>query len=218
MSPGITTYSGSPMTQQQIVGRTGDFDTLQDGESIRVFVFNAEHCNPKRCTAKRMVRRNLAENVNRLGRLPRRAILLDPFAKRALSSEDARTATSRGLVVIDCSWEQAEKTFANARRIARLQSRSLPYLLAANPINYGKPWRLCSLEAVAAALHIMGDTAHAGRVAAATNFGRTFMQLNAEPLEEYAGAETSAEVVRIQKDYLESGRGRSYDPDEEDEG
>ena len=200
------------MPQQPMVGRTGAFDTLRDGESTRVYVFNAEHCNPKRCTAKRMVRMNLLENVNRLGRLPRRAILLDPFAKRALSPEDAKVATSRGLVVIDCSWEQAETTFANARRIAHLQSRSLPYLLAANPINYGKPWRLCSLEAVAAALYIMGDTAHAGRVAAATNFGRTFMQLNAEPLGEYARARDSTEVVNIQRAYIPAEPAEPADP------
>ena len=176
--------------------------TLAEGEAIRVYIFNSNHCNPKRCTAKRMVRMNLAENVNRLGRLPRRAILLDPFAKRALSPADAKVAGQRGLVVLDCSWEQAERTFANARRISRLQGRSLPYLLAANPINYGRPWRLCSLEAVAAALEIMGDPAHAERVASATNFGRTFMQLNAEPLREYAKAADSAEVVRIQDAYI----------------
>jgi pre-rRNA-processing protein TSR3 len=193
-------------------------DTLEEGESVRVFVFNAEHCNPKRCSARRLDKFGMIESVDRLGRLPKKAILLDPFAKKALSPEDTEQATNRGICILDCSWEHAEGTFKKAKQIARLTPRSLPYLLAANPINYGKPWRLCSLEAAAAALAILGDTEHAKRVAAVTNWGTTFMQLNAEPLEEYAGAETSAEVVCIQKDYLESGRGRSYDPDEEDEG
>lgn len=183
-----------------------------------MFVFNAEHCNPKRCSARRLDKFGMIESVDRLGRLPKKAILLDPFAKKALSPEDTEQAVNRGICILDCSWEHAERTFKNAKRIARLTSRSLPYLLAANPINYGKPWRLCSLEAAAAALAILGDTEHANRVAAVTNWGVTFMKLNAEPLEEYAAAETSGEVVRIQQAYLDIGRGRSSEPEDGDEG
>jgi pre-rRNA-processing protein TSR3 len=184
------------------MGHPGSFDTLEQGESVRVYIFDAEQCDPKRCSAKRMVRMNLAERVIRLGRLPRRAILLDPFAKRALSPADADLACQRGLVVLDCSWEHAEKTFKAARRVARLTPRGLPFLLAANPVNYGKPRRMSSLEAVAGALTILGDKDHGERVAAAANWGTTFLQLNREPLEEYAAAADSSEVVRIQEAYL----------------
>jgi pre-rRNA-processing protein TSR3 len=193
-------------------------DTLEEGETVRVFVFNAEHCNPKRCSARRLARFGMVEAVDRLGQLPKKAILLDPFAKKALSHEDTEQAISRGVCILDCSWEQAEGTFKKAKKIGRLKSRSLPYLLAANPINYGKPWRLSSLEAAAAALTILGDKAHGRRLAEVTNWGRTFMQLNAEPLEEYSSAETSGEVVRIQQAYLESGRGVSKAPEDEDGG
>lgn len=203
------------MTTRFPGGRSGT-ETLLEGESIRVYVYNAEHCNPKRCSARRLARFGMVEQVDRLGRLPKKAILLDPFAKKALSAEDTEQATSRGICFLDCSWEQAEGIFKNAKRIARLRSRSLPYLLAANPINYGKPWRLSSLEATAAALTILGDTAHGRRVAAVTNWGKTFMKLNAEPLEEYAAATTSAEVVRIQQAYLDTGRGVSSEPGDDD--
>jgi pre-rRNA-processing protein TSR3 len=183
----------------------GGTDALREGESVRVYVFDAAQCDPKKCSARRMKKMGLVEEVTRLGRLPRRAILLDPFAKRALSRMDMDVARTRGLVVLDCSWEHAEGTFKSARRIARLTPRGLPFLLAANPVNYGRPFRLTSLEAAAAALKILGDDAHAERVAAATNWGRTFMRLNAEPLAEYAAAEDSGEVVRIQGAYLGSG-------------
>ncbi len=205
------------MTTRFPVNQRGP-DTLLEGETVRVYVYNAEHCNPKRCSARRLARFGMVEQVDRLGRLPKKAILLDPFAKKALSAEDAEQAGSRGICLLDCSWEQAEGMFKKAKKIARLTSRSLPYLLAANPINYGKPWRLSSLEATAAALTILGDTEHGKRVAAVTNWGQTFMQLNAEPLEEYATAETSAEVVRIQQAYLDSGRGVSSEPAKDDEG
>jgi len=189
-------------------------DTLEEGESIRVFVFNAEHCNPKRCSARRLDKFGMIEQVGRLGQLPKKAVLLDPFSKKALSPEDTEQAETRGICLLDCSWEHAEGTFKKAKKIARLTSRSLPYLLAANPINYGKPWRLCTLEATAASLAILGELEHAKRVAAVTNWGTTFMQLNAEPLEEYAAAETSAEVVQIQQAYLDSAVGVSTKPEE----
>lgn len=199
-------------------GERAGQDTLIEGESVRVFIFNAEHCNPKRCSARRLARFGMVEHVDRIGRLPKKAILLDPFAKKALSPEDTERAESRGVCLLDCSWEHAEGLFKKAKKIGRLASRSLPYLLAANPINYGKPWRLSSLEATAAALTILGDTSHGRRVAEVTNWGVTFMQLNAEPLEEYAAAGSSTEVVRIQQAYLESAGGSSSGEEDDDSG
>ena len=215
----------APMTSWFPGGHPGT-DTLEEGESVRVFVFEAGQCDPKKCSARRLAKFGLVETVDRLGRLPKRAILLDPFAKRALSPADAGQARARGVVVLDCSWAHAEGTFKNAKRLARLTSRGLPFLLAANPINYGKPYRLSSLEAAAAALAILGDTSHAHRLAAATNWGTTFMQLNAEPLEEYEAAADSGEVVAIQNAYLASARDPSSSPldeggdvdEEEDDG
>ena len=189
---------------------------LLEGESVRVYVFDAEQCDPKKCSARRLARFDLVESVGRLGLLPKKAIMLDPFAKRALSPADAKQASNRGVVILDCSWAHAEGTFKNAKRIARLTSRGLPFLLAANPVNYGKPYRLSSLEAAAAALAILGDASHAHRLAAATNWGTTFMQLNAEPLEEYAGAENSTEVVSIQDAYLAQAKGSSSHPSEDE--
>ncbi len=189
---------------------------LLEGESVRVYVFDAEQCDPKKCSARRLARFDMVESVGRLGLLPKKAIMLDPFAKRALSPADAKQARYRGVVILDCSWAHAEGTFKKAKRIAGLRSRGLPFLLAANPVNYGKPFRLSSLEAAAAALAILGDTAHAHRLAATTNWGTTFMQLNAEPLEEYAGAEDSTEVVRIQDAYLAQAKGSNPPPSEDE--
>jgi len=165
-------------------------------------VFDARECDPKRCTARRLARMGLATDVPRIKLLPRGALLLDPFAQKALSAEDVPVAQVRGIVVLDCSWHTAEDTFAAARRVAALECRALPFLLAANPVNYGRAMRLSSLEAAEAALFILGEPGHAARLARAHDWGRTFLELNREPLEDYASARTSAEVVRLQSLYV----------------
>jgi pre-rRNA-processing protein TSR3 len=190
------------------------------GERIQVFVFDARECDPKRCTARRLARMGLATEVPRIKLLPRGSLLLDPYAQKALSAEDVPVAQVRGIVVLDCSWRTAEDTFAAARRVAALECRALPFLLAANPINYGRAMRLSSLEAAEAALFILGEPGHAARLARAHDWGRTFLELNREPLEDYASAKTSAEVVQVQSLYVaaierEGGGSDTGEPGEE---
>ncbi|HVO77490.1 MAG TPA: DUF367 domain-containing protein, partial [Methanomassiliicoccales archaeon] len=120
------------------------------------------------------------------------------------SAEDAPKARGYGLVVMDLSWNRIEG-FPPVREDAN--RRALPYLLAANPVNWGKPLRLTSAEAVAAALYIMGEKEQARFVMSKFSWGEQFLILNAEPLERYSQARTSAEVVRVQADYLQEQPG-----------
>jgi pre-rRNA-processing protein TSR3 len=69
-------------------------------------------------------------------------------------------------------------------------------------VNYGKPFKLSSLEAFAAALVILGEREQAERILSLFTWGIRFLELNAEPLERYAAARDSTEVVAIQGEYL----------------
>ena len=161
---------------------------------MELVIYHANQCDPRKCSGKKLARFHLARlthNVNQL----RPYIVLSPFSEKALSPEDR---SARGLAALDCSWAHAEDLFARIR----LQERALPYLLAANPVNWGKPFKLSTVEALAAGLVILGRRSQAERILSKFSWGHVFLELNYEPLLEYAAARNSAEVIRIQSEYM----------------
>jgi pre-rRNA-processing protein TSR3 len=166
---------------------------------IPLYVYDEGQCDPKKCTAKKMLRFGIVKPVPSPRRIPYGSVVLDPMAEKAVSREDAERAQTHGITVMDLSWNQIE-AFPPLPKSA--QPRALPYLLAANPVNWGKPLRLTSAEALAAALYIIGEKEQAAALLAKFSWGAQFLALNREPLERYAAAETSAEVVRIQLEYI----------------
>lgn len=161
---------------------------------MELLIYHAEQCDPKKCTGRKLARFKLARLTKRMNEL-RHCLVLSPFAEKALSPADKG---ERCLAALDCSWAQAEDVFARQN----LKSRALPFLVAANPVNFGKPFQLSTVEALAAALVIMGDLQRAREILAKFSWGHVFLELNREPLQEYAAAVDSSEVVKIQMEYL----------------
>ena len=75
--------------------------------------------------------------------------------------------------------------------------------MAANPVNFGKPCKLSSIEALAAALYILGEKDRAASILSKVNWGIRFLEVNQEPLDLYANARDSTEVVKIQALYID---------------
>jgi pre-rRNA-processing protein TSR3 len=166
---------------------------------IRVMVQDRCQCDPKKCTAKKMVKFGLAENIG-VASIPAGAVVLSPFAAQALSPADAKLARRSGLVVMDMTWTNIEEF----PKIRKANERALPYLLASNPVNWGRPMELNSAEAIFAALIFLGEREQADRFVERFNWAPEFLKLNGNLLDEYSKAKDSTDVVRIQNEYVES--------------
>ena len=137
--------------------------------------------------------------VHRTRDLPRGAIILHPFTSKAFSPADRDKIERRGLVALDCSWAYAKEVFKIS---SNWIPRCMPYLVAANPVNYGKPTKLSTVEALAGALYIVGFKTQSKQLLSKFKWGSQFITLNKELLGRYSQAKDSMDVVRIQKDYL----------------
>ena len=78
----------------------------------------------------------------------------------------------------------------------------LPLLLAANPVNWGKPSKLTTAEALAASLYLIGNEKQARDLLSAFNWGEQFFVLNKEPLDAYKNANSSQELVDLQFEFF----------------
>ena len=134
---------------------------------IPLYAYRDNTCDPKKCSVKRLERAGLLTIVPKIRAIPKGSMLLDPTVPQALSPADKHMVHS--LAVLDCSWAVLE---SKAIRNWRLK-RALPLLFAANPVNFGKPCVLSSLEALAAALYIFGEEEQAMHVLSKISWGIT---------------------------------------------
>jgi len=152
-------------------------------------------CDPRKCTVKKLERAGFIRIVKKISQIPRNTLLLDPTAEQALSPADK---TAKSITVLDCSWEVLNTGAVSTWRIRR----ALPFLVAANPVNFGKPCTLSSVEALAGALFIIGEEEQARDILAKVSWGIRFLEVNLEPLSLYAKAKNSTEVVKFQNLFL----------------
>lgn len=179
----------------------GSRDTARENDDeIPLFVYDGKQCDSKKCTGRKLIRFEQAKSVPRLSQVPRGTLVLVPTAGRVLSIGDRQTARKCGLTVLDISWNKTGTDFPKVLRKA--QERALPFLVAANPVNYGRPFMLSSVEALAAALVILGARPQAEKILSKFKWGGTFLTLNREPLEEYEKARSPEEVIAAQSLFL----------------
>ena len=158
---------------------------------IPLYAYRDNSCDPRKCTVKKLEKAGFLKIFTKISQIPRNTLLLDPTAEQAFSPADKNI---RSITVLDCSWVVLDTGKVSSWRIRR----ALPFLVAANPVNFGKPCVLSSIEALAAALFIMGDRQRASDILSKVSWGIRFLEVNREPLELYANAKDSTDVVKIQ--------------------
>ena len=131
-------------------------------------------CSPKKCTAVKLNKFGLLRLIPKITGKLNKGVLLNPFAQNELSIKDRHLVVKYGLIVIDCSWKKILKF----KGFNAINSRKLPPLIAANPINYGKWEKLSSMEALAAALFITGFNDFAMVLLSKFSWGMQFKELN----------------------------------------
>ena len=147
-----------------------------------------EQDDPRKSTMKKL------ERFGMVTRVPvtkaSRTLSLTPYSDLYLLPSDRELAIKTGLLLIDGSWNR----ITSIENLRLRYPRKLPLLLPVNPVNFGKPGKLSSVEAMAAALHIMGFPEEAEAVLSKFNWGENFIKMNIQPLEEYLKCRTQDDV------------------------
>ncbi|KAG6773583.1 hypothetical protein POTOM_020871 [Populus tomentosa] len=147
-----------------------------------------------------------------------------PVGSHCVSREDYNLIKRKGLAVVDCSWARLEDVPFVKLRCA--SPRLLPWLVAANPVNYGRPCQLSCVEALSAALIIWvivayasckaiflcfhvallcsnsGEEETANLLLGKFKWGHAFLSLNRELLKSYSECGNSAEIISVQNAWL----------------
>ena len=158
---------------------------------LQVLMFYQD--DPKKCTAAKMVKFGLAQNIKKIGS---KGLVLDPFAEKTLLPKDVSVINS--IVGIDCSWNLADHAFSQKFNGIK---RKLPPLLAGNPVNYSKLNKLTTAEALSGSLFILGFKEQSLELLNKFKWGHTFYELNQNLLNDYSQSETEDDVKTIIADY-----------------
>jgi pre-rRNA-processing protein TSR3 len=149
-------------------------------------------------------------------------VVVSPKARKIISKEDKELLEQYGAAVVEASWKRIDEVPFG--RIGGKCERLLPYLVAANQTNYGKPWRLNCVEALAACYYICGHPEWAESILSTFSYGEAFLDINSALLKRYMACENEEEIkkaeevwlAKIEREYADS-RAEKEDGGEEDE-
>ncbi|RKO91307.1 hypothetical protein BDK51DRAFT_21209, partial [Blyttiomyces helicus] len=165
---------------------------------VPLAMWDFDHCDPKRCSGRRLARLGVVRTL-RVGQRFK-GVVMSPKGEKSVSPADRSIVEAHGLCVVDCSWARIDEV--PFEKIRSPQERLLPYLVAANPVNYGKPFKLNCVEALAACFFITGMDEYGHLLLGRFKWGHAFYEINSELFKIYSSCTDSADVVRAQNEYL----------------
>ncbi|KAJ3635712.1 hypothetical protein MTP99_008601 [Tenebrio molitor] len=185
---------------------SSDADTTSSEDSsseeevtFPVAMWDFNQCDPKKCSGRKLARLKLIKTIKVKQKFP--GIVLTPTGNKCVSPADRDIVSTKGIAVVDCSWARIDETPIAA--LKPQHGRLLPFLVAANPINYGRPCQLSCVEAIAATMYITGYKKLAVQYLDKFSWGHSFIELNKNILEIYSSCSDSQSVVVQQNKYIE---------------
>ena len=165
--------------------------------TIKLSMLYFDQCDPKKCTGKKMERLGLLKETKFSRNYG--GILLTPNGKKICSIEDHEIIAKKGICVLDCSWAKFNELHLDLHKI---ETRSLPFMVAVNPVNFGKAFKLSCAEAFAACLFLGGFEKEARFIMDHFKWGSHFFKINEELFGKYKGVKSQNELKEIQEKYI----------------
>ncbi|OAY68384.1 Ribosome biogenesis protein TSR [Ananas comosus] len=167
---------------------------------IQLAMWDFGQCDVKRCTGRKLSRFGLLKELRVSSGF--NGVVLSPVGTQCVSKEDQLLIQGKGLAVVDCSWARLNDVPFKKLRCGA--PRLLPWLVAANPVNYGRPCELSCVEALSAALIICGEEETANLLLGKFKWGHSFLSLNRELLKAYSHCQSGSEIIAVQNSWLSS--------------
>ena len=150
------------------------------------------------CTGMRLKKYGLLKEIKLNTKF--KGILLTPSAEKIVSREDKKIIEDHGVCVIDCSWAKFNELKISNKQF---ETRLLPFMVAVNPVNYGKAFKLSCAEAIAAATYLAGFEEDTKILLSHFKWGLSFLQVNKDVFDLYIKCITAEEILVSEKKFLE---------------
>ncbi|CAG7854243.1 Ribosome biogenesis protein tsr3 {ECO:0000255/HAMAP-Rule:MF_03146} [Serendipita indica DSM 11827] len=199
----------SAIDQPESVENASEDETNEEVKptiDVPVAMWDFGHCDPKRCSGKKLERLGVIKSL-RVGQRFR-GIVLTPHATQVLSPQDKDIIVGGGVAVVECSWSRLDEIPFG--KIKSPNERLLPFMVASNPVNYGRPWKLNCAEAIAAAFYIAGLDPYAEAVMEKFSWGGSFYSLNGTCNTAKEVQDVQEEIIRQSNDQQENDGDDDY--------
>jgi pre-rRNA-processing protein TSR3 len=164
---------------------------------VKILVLLLHEDDPSKNTALKMIRSGLATPVNKYN-IRGHPVVLNPYSQEYFGPWLREQVSKHGILVLDASWRKLNPVKFKFIRGIHVK---LPPLLPGNPVNYGKPCMLSSIEAVAAALYITGFHDIYEKLIGLFKWMSTFNDLNINLLQSYFNVRDINELLDTIIDY-----------------
>ena len=196
--------------EKELEGEEEEDDEYEEF-TIKLSMLYFDQCDPKKCTGKKMERLGLLKEIKFSKNYG--GILLTPTGKKICSIEDHDIIEKKGICVIDCSWAKFEELHLDLHKI---ETRSLPFMVAVNPVNFGKAYKLSCVEAFAACLYLGGFEKESKFILDHFKWGEHFFKVNEELFGKYKGINSQEQLKEIQEKYINDELERKQKRKEQD--